>query len=147
MAEPDLHTRLRSAIEERLALAQAAAENCGCCESTPEWSFGDDENDGRIVVKGDRHPGVRKQLSRRWNRSYGDLHAARHIAANDPYWVIRACRADLDRLQRHAAKGWSAEQVAKTPAVADERWCESCNYTAQPCPEVRSLAEVWLEAE
>lgn len=112
MAEPDLHTKLRSAIEERLALAELAGRG---------WPsiIG--------IVEGDPPFVAPDQITE-------------HIAANDPAFVIRACRADLERLERHTPRRWTTDDTYVMPlcgcSVAD-------NDPKRGCPEVRSLAEVY----
>ena len=103
----DLHTRLHSAIEERLALAELAGRG---------WPsiIG--------IVEGDPPFVAPDQISE-------------HIALNDPDFVIRACRADLDRLERHTPQQY--EGLRFCPG------CPSEDRFHQPCPEVRSMAEVW----
>lgn len=137
MAESDLHTKLRSAIEERLALAQAAWKGNG-------WrnAVGSDE-----VWTGESKPGHTPiPVGRMWNPP-----TAAFTAANSPDFVIRACRADLQRLERHVrtpdgtcAAGCRGEpymEVDWDGEVESVSWKRA--EIAWPCPEVRSLAKVY----
>ena len=113
----DLHTKLRTAIEARLALAQA------------------------LGVPGDYNVQISGDLA---------VPLVEYIAANSPDLIIRACRADLDRLERHKSfdqPDWSVGQGGFTAPA-----CEYCELTSNdgdplsrdwPCAEILSLAEVY----
>lgn len=80
---------LRARTEEDRKIAQSASEVCGCHLPAREWHFNDDEDKGRIVIVDDPHESaVRRQLSRRWNRTHADMFMARHIARWDPARVL-----------------------------------------------------------
>lgn len=79
---------LRARLDEDERAARAASSLCGCDPDAPRWLFNDDEHDGRIVTLDDPHPENRRQLGRRWNRSYSDMFAARHITRWDPERVL-----------------------------------------------------------
>jgi hypothetical protein len=121
----DLTTWLRAQLEDDERVARAAAERCGCHGGVPDWDFADDGEDGRIVVRDDPHPNVSRRLSKRWNRSYDDLFAARHIARHDPARVlaeVEAKRRILDWLDK------------------SEDWMFDKSYGGQPdCDAVRAL--------
>lgn len=132
ITEPDLHTRLRSAIEERLALAQAATP--GPWHQRSNDRLGDDDTE---VCTRDQRTLVQVLLGDQDTREEFPQAAAdaRFIAANSPDWVIRACRADLARLERHRPQDLT---------FCEGGVCWACDkLPPQPCPEVRSLAEVW----
>ncbi len=109
----DLIEFLTARLDERQKAAEAAAKVCGCHPAAGSWSLTDDESGGHIATDDDPHPEERRQLGRRWNRSYNDLFAARHIALNDPAAVLAdvaskrrilaVCVADLE--QRGAVDG------------------------------------------
>ncbi len=84
----DLIVFYEARLDERQKTAEAAAKVCGCCPAAGSWSLADDEAGGHIATDGDPHPGERRQLGRRWNRSYNDRFAARHIVLNDPAAVL-----------------------------------------------------------
>jgi hypothetical protein len=106
----DLLERLKEALDETERIANAAASQCGCHPPTPSWTFADDDNDGRMVIEGDPHPDIRTKLTGRWNKSYHDLFAGRHIALNDPASVLRQVAAHRKLIAKHA------EALAKHPA-------------------------------
>jgi hypothetical protein len=59
-----------------------------------------------------------------------------HMLANDPDHVIRACRADLERLEVHRRNGNACEACW---TVTSER----TQGVPWPCPEVRRIATVY----
>lgn len=95
----DLIAFLRARLDEDAATARAAAEVCGCHGPAARWVFGDDENDGRIVIVDDPHPETKRKVERRWNGSYDGLFAARHIARHDPARVLAEVDAKRQRLE------------------------------------------------
>jgi hypothetical protein len=98
---------LRSRLDEDEQAARKAAAVCGCHPPAPSWSFSDEETDGRILVVDDPHPGLKRKLGRRWNRSYEGLFTAEHIVRHDPAQVLREVEAkrqlldDLNADQHH----------------------------------------------
>lgn len=105
----DLHTRLRSAVEARLALAQAAQ-------------------------------GSGERLSLSWPRAHGKTALAAFFNAADPIaFVIRACQADLDRLNEHTPV---LSNIDDPPGYA--HLCRRCfGHPPWPCSEISRLAEVY----
>lgn len=91
----DVRQQLTEALDEVERLARRAAEVCGCCLPAGVWAFDEKDEDGRILIVDDPHPGVpRKPLSRRWNGSYEGLYWAAHIARWDPATVLRLIERD-----------------------------------------------------
>lgn len=88
----------RSRLGEDEQAANKAAEPCGCHPPAPSWVFGDEETDGRILVAGDPHPGMKRRLGKRWSSSYDGLFAACHIVRHDPARVLRDVDAARKRL-------------------------------------------------
>lgn len=80
--------------------------------------------------------------------SHYDREDAAHVAANSPAHVIRACRADLDRLEAHAPMA-----VIFEPGIGclhDWTMMGMDDLSAWPCSEIRRIAavydvEVWPE--
>src|SRR5574342_134943 len=137
-----LHDRLLAAVSARRALAEAAAKLCGCHDAMPTWVFRDDENDGRIVIVDDPHPGVAKRLTRRWNQSYQDMFIARHIAANDPAQIRRDTAAHAEILKRHTA--WRTPEGIVTDLRAGRcAWCDR----KWPCVDWRAVATIYPEVQ
>lgn len=165
----DLHTRLRSAIEEQLALAQAASgTRHGNTPTGEHWHWECSTDDTPIpitdVVLMDEFlecprcgsVGVDLRSDEQYQTdSVGTLPhlvtnsaeeispiVGAHLAANDPAFVIRACRADLQRLERHAPveKSWVPKVDDRSAWLCDGH---DLSMPPWPCSEVRSLAEVW----
>ena len=136
----DLHTTLKAKVTAHLELAQAATpgpwhktiDPTGVDNpeifAAPAWF---EEEDGRRYYGG-------RQIA---VGGEGNLNEAdtEHIAANDPDHVIRACRADLERLELHQGilintdeePGWELN-------------CWTCRgRPPSPCPEVRLIASVY----
>ena len=136
----DLHTRLRSAIEERLALAEAATPGPWAWEATGQqdnsWGLGGVvDGDGESLSGDVTDVPDTEVVDPVCYQDDGHLSDAAHIAANDPTFTIRACRADLARLERHRPQDLT---------FCEGGVCWACDkLPPQPCPEVRSLAEVW----
>lgn len=102
----DLYEQIRTAVTERLKLAEAARSN----GAPGGWQFDDSGSDGPCV-----HTGAGTWdadiLDATWHcddeldgcpeeaRAY--IREGRFIAANDPAFTVRACRADLARLEDH----------------------------------------------
>jgi len=120
-----LHGRIETAIEQRLAVAQAATPG--------PWRVCAEGSEGSRVAPA---TGTKREQSRFIGIANGrvqpeDGRNARHIAANDPARIIRDCTEDLAVLDEHAAD--------------DEGFCYArthmglgCLYLV--CPEVLSLA-------
>jgi hypothetical protein len=98
----ELGAWLRNQFSEDEQVARAAASLCGCHSSFPTWEFHDDEHEGRIMIVGDPHSYHesvgRPGLCRRWNRSYNDMSAARHITRWDPERVLAEIKAKRELL-------------------------------------------------
>ena len=115
----DLYEQTNAAVEERLRLAEAASQ--GPWTADGPWR----------VLDAHRDPAV---LGVPWaggpDRNEANLG---HIAANDPAFTIRACRADLARLDRHGPLN-----------IADGSVCEACpDGVPWPCVEARALAGIY----
>jgi hypothetical protein len=105
----DLHTTLTAKVTAHLELAQAATQG--------RWSWSRQK-----IAAGETKP-----------EDYA------HIEANQPQHVIRACHADLERLELHKGilintdeePGWELN-------------CWTCRgRPPSPCPEVRLIASVY----
>ena len=111
--------RLRAVVEERLAVARAAAEVVPAT-----WL----DDSGGEYVSVDEPPYMGPIIY----GPYGFLGAelAAHIALNDPADVILACERDLAVLERHAR--------------TSDGCCDSCSNESRvqwwPCDEIRDLA-------
>jgi len=118
---PTLHGRIKAAINHRLTLAEGA--------SSGDWPsiVGIVEGDSPFVAP-DR--------------------VTEHIAANDPAFTIRACRADLERLNEHAPKRTAMEKWAPPDlnGLLVDWLCAGHGLLRgkpYPCPEVLRLAAVY----
>lgn len=142
----DLHERIKAAIEARLGLAERTR---GQWSGVWRWEegFGDKCNDptceyGSLIDEvGDPRGGALVLMSVHGYETRRDWQGAEHIAANDPAFTILACRADLERLERHKPYWFDL----------GGRHCTTCGFLADPelawpCPEVDLLAAVYLEA-
>jgi hypothetical protein len=104
-AVADLIIWLRQQFAPDEKIARAAAEQCGCHPPFPHWQFAGDEHDGRIMITdyphGDGCPCCsRLGLCRRWNRSFTDMAAARHITTWDPQRAFAEIAAKRHLLQQ-----------------------------------------------
>jgi hypothetical protein len=138
-----LVTWLRTQLDDDERAARAAAALCGCDPAAPRWEFADDEHEGRIVITDHPHPAIRHQLTRRWNRSYPDMFAARHIVRWDPAHVLAEVEAKRRLLELHCCAG-----ILTGAGYADGgfTWCTTCGGggpneypTEWPCPTLRLL--------
>jgi hypothetical protein len=139
---------LRAALDARQEQAKAAAELCGCHPPASSWVFGDEETDGRILVKDEPHPGVKRKIGRRWNGSYEGMHMAQHVIANDPAAVLRRIAADRKILELHAPVPSPSDGPYDPPVTI----CRTCSHDLwavdpagtssdwYPCDTVRALA-------
>lgn len=138
----DLHDRILAAVEAREKIANAATgprwTSNGSWEiRTPPSGSRDRNPDGpdwyQIVraPESDPREDIHEFKLRLWANTT-------HIAANDPFTVLRHCARDRKVLERHAR---------------DERmsrfcfWCSEDGYdpinVEYPCVEVRELAELY----
>ena len=119
----DLHTTLKAKVTAHLELAQAA---------TKDWPsiIGIVEGDPPFVAP-DR--------------------AVEHIEANDPDHVIRACRADLERLEAHRPIDFTEKDRRKTGVGGTQRvicaaeWGDGDGFVEwfDQCSEIRRIASVY----
>lgn len=114
----DLHTTLVAKVTEHLQLAELAGRS---------WPsiIG--------IVEGDPPFVAPDQISE-------------HIAMNDPQHVIRACRADLERLERHVEGLMGDCELCAEWADDEDRDGNRYSYpnpVRWPCPEVRAIAAVY----
>jgi hypothetical protein len=125
-----LHERVTSAVEKRLAVAQAAWKGNG-------WRIGLDPQpyagSDHEVWTGESKPGHTPiPIGRMWNPP-----TAAFIADNDPARIIRDCRRDLKVLARHRP---TADIEGRGPFY-NCRWCSA--PVPRHCPEIRDLAEAY----
>lgn len=140
----DLIAWLRGCLDDDERVAQAAANLCGCHPPAHRWLFEDDDHDGRIVTVDDPHPDVRRQIGRRWNRAYGDLFAARHIARHDPDRVLARTRADRAILDAaEAAARQAATDTDRAVAHIAETYNAVVSQLAQPYAGRDGWREEW----
>lgn len=143
----DLYEQIRTAVTERLKLAEAARSN----GAPGGWQFDDSGSDGPCV-----HTGAGTWdadiLDATWHcddeldgcpeeaRAY--IREGRFIAANDPAFTVRACRADLARLEQHSPK----EDDEGTGCVGCGNLGKDAGFAWRylwPCREIKRLAEVY----
>ncbi|MEU6597834.1 DUF6221 family protein [Streptomyces flaveolus] len=89
---------LRARLDDDELAARKAAALRGCHPAAPARSFrdGDEPTDGRILIVDEPHPGLRRKIGRRWNRSCEGLFMAQHIVRHDPARVL----AEVDAKRR-----------------------------------------------
>lgn len=146
----DLVSRLRTAITARLELARRADGDCAvgggawtyedtdfgpviCIEGETAWSRECNATVWQCEDEADGCP----DLARAWRAE------ARHIAANDPSFVIRACERDLRVLDRHALVCDAGDDECKTCLTDLGVFGDQAVPVAWPCPEIRDLASVY----
>lgn len=144
MTPAELHAAVRAAVTARLELARAATPGPWrvCAEGSEGSRVAPDYGDVRersrfIAVIGGR---VQPEDGRN----------ARHIAANDPAAVIRACELDLSRLSAH----WpmrcgccNAIDCPANPQVHPRARCDAGHDVMWPrCYEVENIGRVYAVA-
>jgi hypothetical protein len=123
---PDFHMRLRVAIQERMELAETAADGsgsarwiakqarCECCER---------------IMPGDANgvvPGAHSFIA-----AFDDR-ISPHVVANDPATIQQQCIEDFDVLTRH----YVCNSLECGSKGLD---CHTCRDEFHPCPEVQSI--------
>lgn len=142
----DLYSRLLAAVQARKALAEAATPG-------PWWTrYGGEQ--GYIYAS------QAQRLVAVVDGEHADNAPApnsRHIAANDPAFVIRACERDLKVLQRHRPTSpvlldmaFIPAEIAKHLAEVMEPMCAGHGHhvivdpgATWPCREIRDMAPVY----
>jgi len=133
-----LHESIKAAVEQRLAVAQAATPgpwrliwrnqdlallgrdhaNADVMSSVAEWAYG-------------IRPWVQADIDD------CDIDDATFIAANDPDRIIRDCQRDLKVLARHAPMSPVGRYVGCADCYDDS------GSRSWPCDEIRDLAEAY----
>lgn len=95
---------LNACLDEDAKAARKAAALCGCHPPAPSWTFrdGDEPTDGRILVVDEPHPGIKRKISRRWNRSYEGMFMAEHIVRHDPARALAEVDAKRQIIRLHS---------------------------------------------
>lgn len=138
----DLIAKLRAALDEDERVAQGAAALCGCHGPKDEWSFADDDHCGRIEIADDPHSPIRRQLTRRWNRSYEDMRMAHHIARHDPARVLRQVAAMRKILELHEGSHECSVYGDTFESPRTDGEIDTCRWVSdEPCSTTLLLAE------
>jgi hypothetical protein len=131
----DVHAAIIAAIRQRLALAEAATPGPWAIwrdlDHQGFYTVGDAAGvipDGATITEGECNPTA---------HVYIEPDAAL-IAANDPAWTVRMCRAALERMERHRPQSPDVWPSGKPRPTA----CLQC-MEDHPCPDVRAEAGVW----
>lgn len=155
MSPEELCTRLEREITERLKLARRAADS-----AAETWSYEDGEYHPTVRVGPDDETWRREVQFVIWTCEdeadgcpelvRGLRAEGRHIAANDPAHVIRACERDLRVLRRHSPE-------PNPSSFEDKPRCAGCTHEPihspwpcwndWPCDEITDMAGVYLPAE
>jgi hypothetical protein len=143
----DLVAFLRERLDEDEETAHAAAAVCGCHPEAPSWSFGDEETDGRILVDGDPHPGVRRKIGRRWSGSYEGMFMAQHVVRHDPARVLCEVEAKREIAEQHRPVGNGNVCLSychtRTPSEAQTWPCLTLRLLALPYVDHPDYREEW----
>lgn len=121
-----LYELIEAAIQERLAVAQAAA-SC----APPPWTY------GIVSMKYDGLMDSRGGALLTFAHHYEPVvDVVTYLELNDPAQAVRDCTEDLDVLRRHAP----VERVNSWGEYC--KWCSGLNRIGwpYPCPETLSLA-------
>lgn len=145
MSFEELCTRLEREITERLKLARRAADS-----AAETWSYEDGEYHPTVRVGPDDETWRREVQFVIWTCEdeadgcpelvRGLRAEGRHIAANDPAHVIRACERDLRVLRRHAAT--DNGECCRRCCPGDHARRERVPF---PCVEITDMAGVYLD--
>lgn len=151
----DLHSRLKAAVEERLAVARAAGGRSWLVVDVPPFTdpllLAQDGDGDTLTTLGTVDV---------------DMPARSHLSANDPARIIRDCERDLRALERHRPK-WETVQWWDAPTVGEADVCATCgnrepvewelgygnygvkpegwvdSYVLWPCNEILDLATAY----
>jgi hypothetical protein len=128
-----LHESIKAAVEQRLAVAQAATPGPWM------WIAGRVMQErGRVVI------------SDADGLATAEPEDLAFIAANDPARIIRDCRRDLKVLARHQPYEYAPAEPdpyggPDSPLLTACHWCLDYydQYPMYPCDEIRDLAEAY----
>lgn len=151
--------RLRVKITERLKLARRAADSADSAGG--KWSYENGQDYPTVRVGPDDGVWTREVQREIWicedeadgcpEIARGLRAEGRHIAANDPAFITRACESDLETLAEHTPcpGGHSPAEIAFASDLMrgiryqhDDPYCHRC-LGPSPCILLRRLSRVY----